>query len=147
MPTIMRQINLISRCEGLYRTDRLRGAELGACHHSYVLATCRNPGISQEELARHICINKSGVTRHLTYLEEHGYVSRIHSESDKRVTLVYPTDKMRQVFPDVKRIVEEWNDYLTAGLTEAELAQFRTLLERLALRAKKYSDDREETKE
>ena len=146
MPTIMRQINLISRCEGLYRTDRLRGAELGACHHSYVLVICRNPGISQEELARHICINKSGVTRHLAYLEEHGYVSRIHSEADKRVTLVYPTDKMRQVLPDVKRIVEEWND-LTAGLTEAELAQFRALLERLALRAKKYSDDREEAKE
>ena len=147
MPTIMRQINLISRCEGLYRTDRLRGAELGACHHSYVLVICRNPGMSQEELARHICINKSGVTRHLAYLEEHGYVSRIHSEADQRVTLVYPTDKMRQVLPDVKRIVEEWNEYLTAGLTEAELAQFRALLERLALRAKKYSDDREEAKE
>ena len=147
MPTIMRQINLISRCEGLYRTDRLRGAELGACHHSYVLVICRNPGISQEELARHICINKSGVTRHLAYLEEHGYVSRIHSEADKRVTLVYPTDKMRQGLPGVKRIVEEWNEYLTAGLTEAELAQFRALLERLALRAKKYSDDREEAKE
>ena len=80
-------------------------------------------------------------------MEEHGYVSRIHSEADKRVTLVYPTDKMRQVLPDVKRIVEEWNEYLTAGLTEAELAQFRALLERLALRAKKYSDDREEAKE
>lgn len=138
---------MISRCEGLYRTDKLRGAELGACHHSYVLVICRNPGISQEELARHICINKSGVTRHLAYLEEHGYVSRTHSESDKRVTLVYPTEKMRQVLPDVKRIVEEWNEYLTEGLTEAELAQFRELLERLALRAKKYSDDREEAKE
>lgn len=54
---------------------------------------------------------------------------------------------MRQVLPDVKRIVEEWNEYLTEGLTEAELAQFRELLERLALRAKKYSDDREEAKE
>ena len=47
MPTIMRQINIISRCAGLYRTDKLRGAELGACHHSYVLAICRTPGISQ----------------------------------------------------------------------------------------------------
>ena len=85
MPTIMRQINVISRCEGLYRTDKLRGAELGACHHSYVLAVCRTPGISQEELARSICINKSNVTRHLAYLEEHGYVERRQSESDRRV--------------------------------------------------------------
>lgn len=28
MPTIMRQINMISRCEGLYRTDKLRARSL-----------------------------------------------------------------------------------------------------------------------
>ena len=147
MPTIMRHINMISRCEALYRTDKLRGEELGACHHSYVLAICRNPGISQEELSRHICINKSGVTRHLAYLEEHGYVKRVGSETDKRVTLVYPTQKMQDVLPEVRAIVKEWNEYLTAGLEEEELARFREILERLAARAKEYSDGKEEIKE
>ena len=147
LATIMRQINMISRCEGLYRTDKLRGAELGACHHSYVLAICRNPGISQEELAKHICINKSNVTRHLSYLEEHGYVMRKQSETDRRVTLVYPTEKMEAVLPEVRKIIEEWNGYLTADLTDSELQLFRSVLERIAVRAKKYSDNREELKE
>ena len=147
MPTIMRQINIISRCAGLYRTDKLRGAELGACHHSYVLAICRTPGISQEELSRHICINKSGVTRHLSYLEEHGYVVRRQSETDRRVTLVYPTEKMQEMLPRVKEIVTEWNTYLTADLSEEELTMFRSVLDHIALRAKKYADDREESKE
>ena len=147
MPTIMRQINIISRCAGLYRTDKLRGAELGACHHSYVLAICRTPGISQEELSRHICINKSGVTRHLSYLEEHGYVVRRQSETDRRVTLVYPTEKMQEVLPRVKEIVNEWNTYLTADLSEEELSMFRSVLDHIAQRAKKYADDREESKE
>lgn len=147
MPTIMRQINMISRCEGIYRTDRLRGAELGACHHSYVFAICRNPGISQEALSGHICINKSGVTRHLAYLEEHGYVTRVQSETDKRVILVYPTEKMKAIFPEVQRIVDEWNEYLADGLSEEELTQFREVLARLASRAKKYLDDREDAKE
>ena len=147
MPTIMRQINIISRCAGLYRTDKLRGAELGACHHSYVLAICRTPGISQEELSRHICINKSGVTRHLSYLEEHGYVVRRQSETDRRVTLVYPTEKMQEMLPRVKEIVNEWNTYLTADLNEEELTMFRSVLDHIAQRAKKYADDREESKE
>ncbi len=147
MPTIMRQINIISRCAGLYRTDKLRGAELGACHHSYVLAICRTPGISQEELSRHICINKSGVTRHLSYLEEHGYVVRRQSETDRRVTLVYPTEKMQEMLPRVKEIVTEWNTYLTADLSEEELTMFRSVLDHIAQRAKKYADDREESKE
>ena len=147
MPTIMRQINVISRCEGLYRTDKLRGAELGACHHSYVLAVCRTPGISQEELARSICINKSNVTRHLAYLEEHGYVERRKSESDRRVTLVYPTEKMQKVLPQVKEIVGEWNAYLTADLSDGEIALFRSVLDRIAARAKKYADNRDETRE
>lgn len=147
MPTIMRQINVISRCEGLYRTDKLRGEELGACHHSYVFAICRTPGISQEELAKHICINKSSVTRHLAYLEEHGYVERRQSEADRRVTLVYPTEKMQKMLPEVKRIVGEWNAYLTADLKEEELTLFRSVLERIAERAKKYADNREESKE
>ena len=147
MPTIMRQINIISRCAGLYRTDKLRGAELGACHHSYVLAICRTPGISQEELSRHICINKSGVTRHLSYLEEHGYVVRRQSETDRRVTLVYPTEKMQEMLPRVKEIVNEWNTYLTADLNEEELSMFRSVLDHIAQRAKKYADDREESKE
>ena len=147
MPTIMRQINIISRCAGLYRTDKLRGAELGACHHSYVLAICRTPGISQEELSRHICINKSGVTRHLSYLEEHGYVVRRQSETYRRVTLVYPTEKMQEMLPRVKEIVTEWNTYLTADLSEEELTMFRSVLDHIAQRAKKYADDREESKE
>lgn len=144
MPTLMRQINIISRCAGIYRTDRLRGTDLGACHHSYILAICRHPGISQEELSSHIYINKSNVTRHLAYLEEHGYVKRSQSETDKRVMLVYPTQKMLDVLPNIKQIIGEWNAYLTADFSEQELEQFNSMMDRITNRAKKYVDDKDE---
>ena len=146
MPTLMRQINVISRCAGIYRTDQLRGTDLHACHHSYILTICRHPGISQEELSHHIYINKSNVTRHLAYLETHDYVFRSQSETDKRVMLVYPTQKMLDVFPEVKRITGEWNEYLTAEFSDQELNQFRSMLDRISDRAKKYVDDKEEQK-
>ena len=63
-------------------------------------------GLSQEELARYICTNKSTVTRHVTQLEENGYVERRPSESDRRVMRVYPTERMQALLPAVRRITE-----------------------------------------
>ena len=142
MKSLMRHINIIARCAGMYRADRLGDSELGAVHQSYVLAICKNPGISQDELARHICINKSNVTRKITYLEEHGSVTRVQSESDTRITLVYPTQKMQNVLPQVRAVTDECNEYMTRGFTEEELKQFKKLLERVSARAKSYMETR-----
>jgi len=144
MPTIMRRMNLITRCYDSYRADRLRDTELSSCHHSFVLAICRHPGMSQEQLARHTCLNKSTVTRTLSYLEDKGYVERHPSDADKRITLVFPTDKMQEVLPQVRQIALDWNALLTAELTEAELVQLDDILDRLTRRAATWTDKKEE---
>lgn len=140
MPSIMRSINIISRCGTMYRADKLQGSELTACHHVYVLAICHHPGISQEQLARHICLNKSNVTRALAFLEEHGFVQRKQSETDKRVTLVYPTQKMLDIHPQVKAVTADWNAYLSADLTNEERELFQKTLEKISARAQTYID-------
>ena len=43
MPTFMRQINIISRCGALYRTEKLKEVQLGAPHHSYMYVIIREP--------------------------------------------------------------------------------------------------------
>ena len=143
MPKFMKNINIIGRCAGMFRSDKLKDTGLGACHHSYILAVCRNPGISQDELAREICINKSNVTRHLAALEESGYVERKPSEQDKRVTLVFPTEKALDILPTVRSVIREWNEYLTEGMDEEELERFALTLSRIAERARQYSEREE----
>ena len=105
MPSFMRQINVIGRCSAMVRNQKLADTGLTGWHYSYILTLCRNPGQSQEHLARHIYINKSNVTRHLTQLEKNGYVERRQSEEDKRVMLVYPTEKAYEVLPRVREVV------------------------------------------
>ena len=144
MLMFMRRINLLSRCEGLYRTDRLPDAGLRPIHHSMVFTICRMPGISQEELATQVCLNKSTVTRQLAPLEEQGYVKRCQSESDKRVILVYPTQKMLDILPRVREVTREWNAYLTEGFSEEELTQFSAMLDKITERAQKYAKERTE---
>ena len=136
MTHILRQINTISRCAGLFRAERLENGELGACHHSYIIAICRNPGITAEELSRRLCVNKSNVARNLSYLEDKGYVRREQSQEDKRAFLCYPTEKMLRVLPRVREIIAEWNSLLTSELDGEELSAFASTLDKIALRAR-----------
>ena len=134
MASIMKSLNSISRCQSIYRTEALNarvGCELQACHHTFVLAICRAPGRSQEELAHDICLNKSTVARALTQLEERGYVLRKPNPNDKRELLVYPTDKMLAVLPTVRDIASRWNTLITRDISEEELAVFHDVLLRI----------------
>ncbi len=143
MASLMRQINVISRCGAAFRAEHLRAIGLGAPHHSYILAVCRTPGITQEELARHIYVDKSCVARRVAQLEADGFVTRRPCAQDRRAVGVYPTQKALDALPEVRRVIGEWNAQITQDLTEAERAQLAEMIEKLARRAREYYEDRE----
>ena len=140
MPSFTRNINVISRCAHAYRSDRLEGSGLGPSHYFYILLTCAEPGISQEQMAKRLYINKSSVTRAIATLEENGFVERRPCEEDKRVTRIYPTDKATGILPKVRRIARAWNDFLLSELEEDERQQFLTTLEKITKKAQSYID-------
>lgn len=142
----MKSMNIISRCQATYRAQRLE-SDLCACHHSLVLAICREPGRSQDELAKDICLNKSTVTRALAQLEERGYVTRTPDASDKRRTLVEPTRKMLEILPEVRRITAEWNSAIAEGIPEEELAVFQKVLKKMEQNARETIQKTEENAE
>jgi len=141
---IMKKINTISRCAVLYRNDKLNDKTLTPLYHSYVFIITKNPGITQDELASELCINKSNVTRGLNNLEEMGFVKRMVDENDKRVLRVYPTEKMIDAFPKIRKVLKDWNRYLTDDINEEEIEIFQSVLERITNRAKDYINGREE---
>ena len=91
MSQIIRDITELTRCGAQYRLDQLSPMGLKACHASYLTEICACPGISQDGLARRICINKSNVARQAAVLEEEGFITRTPSPADKRVMELYPT--------------------------------------------------------
>ncbi len=143
MPSISRYINIISRCGSMYRSERLKDTDLGTTHHAYLFAICRNPGISQEQLSKMIYINKSNVTRNLAVLEKNGYIERRPSKTDKRVMLVFPTQKAEDTLPLLRSVIHDWNTLVAADFTEEELEQLRSMLARIAERATGYADETE----
>jgi DNA-binding MarR family transcriptional regulator len=129
-------MNVISRCQAIYRTARLASPDISGSQHSLVLAVCKNPGASQEELARLIALNKSTVARFLSGFEERGYVTRVTDGEDKRVSRVYPTEKMLALYPREREVTDEWNRLICEGIPEGEIEVFRSVLSKMELRSR-----------
>ena len=142
MSQIIRNITEIARCGAQYRTDALAPMGLKACHASYLTEICACPGISQDGLARKICINKSNVARQAAVLEEEGFITRTPSPADKRVMELYPTQKALDLLPQIQSILTCWEDCITGDLTEEEKEQISVLLARMKIRAAAYMEDR-----
>ena len=150
MATILRKMNIISRCAGIYRSEQLSDTDIDPFPHGLVFAICKHPGFTQDQLSRHLCMNKSMITRRLTQLEEHGYVTRVPGESDKRVMLVYPTEKLEAIFPRVREITRTWNEAVSADISEEEMEVFSKVLDKIASRSRELAgipDDTEDKKQ
>lgn len=146
MSKFMKMLNNISRSQAIYRHSRISAPDLQTGHYAFVLAICRAPGSSQEELARELCINKSTVARNLNCLEEKGYISRASLPNDKRQLSVYPTEKMLAVLPKVKAVSSEWMALLSEGIPGEELEIFNSVLSRMQTRAREIIEKQEENK-
>lgn len=121
-----------------FRENELADTGLAGCHTPYLTTLFRQPGISQEEMARQLSVNKSSVARQLAILEEKGYVRREPSETDRRLLLVYPTDKALDVKERLYRCYHDWSSYLTQDFTDEEQALLSDLMVRIAQRAEDY---------
>lgn len=143
MSQITRKLSILARCQGMFRASQLRESGLVPPHYNYVIPICRNPGLSQEQLARRVYFDKYNVTRHLNKLEDSGYVDRRPSQADKRVTLVYPTQKMLDLLPQVRQCIEEWDALLFQGLSAEELEQFDATLTKITQQAQEYVNSKD----
>jgi DNA-binding MarR family transcriptional regulator len=136
-------MNNITRSQAMFLTEGLMKqgiVDVSAANSPLMLSVCRAPGRSQEEIAHDICLDKSTVARSLVQLEERGYIVRIPKTEDKRCLLVYPTDKMYELIPSVRRIISDWYDHILEGVSDEELEFFHSVLIRLEQNARRATN-------
>ena len=141
MPRIMRSMAAISRCANQYRTKELSALGLKGNQSIYLLQICRHPGLTQDQLARNLTMDKSAVARQLTCLEELGYVRRETTANDKRVLLVYHTQKAQDALPEIHRVLRAWEDLITADLSQESREALIGALETMHSRALRWAKE------
>lgn len=138
MSKFTRDLNIVARCTQMQRGQQLKN--LGVCGGQvpYLLRLCRCPGLTQEEIARALYVNKSTAARQITNLEKAGFVERRTSEFDRRCLLVYPTQHALDILPEIRKTVSDWSDYLQEDFSDEERDMLAAMMARLSDRARAY---------
>lgn len=131
---MMKYINRIYRCSQVDRANFLKQFNLSAPHLSLVLAIKRHPGVSQDDLAKFLFVNKSTVTRQLKVLEEEGYIIR-ETGLDRRSNIIYLSEKGKSLHPMLIEYLDEVNNDLIEDLSEQEYEIFLELITKITKRS------------
>lgn len=129
--SFMRCVNRIARCGVFYRDEAVAPYGLNGHQPVYLLNVCNHPGITQEQLANKILINKSNVARQAAALEQGGFITRRPDENDKRQLRLYPTENALALAPALREVLQGWNALLLEDLSQQEREQLCALLEKI----------------
>lgn len=132
----------ITRCARQFRGDAMAPYGLKSCHTGYLARICSEPGISQDQLAKKMLTDKSNVARQAAALEEAGFITRRPSSCDKRALELHPTEKALALLPQIRQIIDQWDDILSQGMTEEELDTVTRLLEKMRQNAAQWMEER-----
>jgi len=96
----------------------------------------REEGVPQARLAELLEIEPISVSRLLDRMEQAGWIVRQPSETDRRVRMVYPTDKTRCAYISIRKLADGIYDEAMAGLDDGQrkalLDGLRTVVENLS---------------
>ena len=128
MSELFRYFQIISKHSNEYLDTKLKEYELCSCHRIFIKRIYENPGITRDKLKNIAHVHASNVTRAIDYMEEKGYITKVLKEDDKRICLLYPTKKLKEVYDVLVEAEKEWTSIITEGLSEEELEQYKKFL-------------------
>ncbi len=114
------------------------GLEPGQAPSLFRVLDC--PGVSQDEIATELCIDKGAVARSVQQLEQNGLVARHADPSDRRVNRIYPTMRARELEPQIIEVAEGLQQALYAGFSPEEIQKASELLSRMQQNMRDYMD-------
>ncbi|WP_378952804.1 MarR family winged helix-turn-helix transcriptional regulator [Mesorhizobium sp. ANAO-SY3R2] len=93
---------------------------LSAAQWRLLVRLIKEEGMAQARLAELLEIEPISVSRLLDRMEEGHWVERRQAAHDRRVRMVFPTDKTRDVYAKIKAVAGEVYEHALSGLSPAE---------------------------
>lgn len=135
---IVKYIARLERQRRHYLDEHLQNYNLRGSMFLIVLFLDRNPGSSQEKLCEFLLIDKSGVARKCSRLENLGYIKREQSMDDRRQNSLFLTESGKKLLPVIRKLLSKWREIVTKDMDEndqKELMRLLELMEKNALEA------------
>ena len=112
-----------------YVSGRLKNCDLDVGQFFFLRYILLHEGITQDQIARGILLDKATVSKGLKRLSDLGYVEKKTNPDDKREYRIFATDKARGFLPEIESIYKEVHNKLYRRLNAQQIEQLQSLLE------------------
>ena len=136
-----RWVSLLHRYFHIYLAAELAPYDIGRGQALFLISLYHLEGMTQDELAARLYMDKSTTARAMEKLQKAGYVHKVPGEKDMRCKRIFLTARAREMEPQVKQILGRWTDILSADLSPEEFQQALHLLQRMAQNAVSHIQD------
>lgn len=126
-----KHISLIYRYSQIFFNAQLKKYHLGSGQYIFLVNLFENNGISQEQLADIVKIDKATTARAVAKLVEEKYVIRKISRNDKRAYKLYTTDKAAAIKDILFGLLDSWNTIMLDQFDSGERKTLFTLIEKV----------------
>ncbi len=131
--------SILYRCNQKYYDKVLQNYGIGYTQLALIMVIYENEGITMNELALKGSFDKGTITKSIQKLEQLDYVRIEANDSDKRIKLLYTSDKVREILPKLYMLRQEWNEYLLADLSEEEKDAYFYAISKMIEKAREYN--------
>lgn len=116
----------------IFYTQELKKFGLGSGQSIFLFQLYKKDGVTQEELANTLYIDKGTTARSLKTLEEQGFIKKEHVVSDKRLNMIYLTEKALKLEEEITNILKKWDGILSNSLSSEEKETLLQLLKKIS---------------
>lgn len=130
-----RTIDALIQMMRLHRTVLeygLRETEVYRSQHQILMYLADNSNVSQKEIADLHHVSTATIAVSLKKLEQGGYISRMVDHDDNRCNKICITEKGKAVVKNSRKIFQEIEQQMFAGISEEETKQLRATVAKIS---------------
>jgi MarR family transcriptional regulator for hemolysin len=113
--------------------NALDGNDLSRTQWRLLAYALREEGMTQTELARCLELERASVGQAIDGLERKQLLDRTKASGDRRVWRIVPTDKARQLVPELRETINEVYEQMFGGFSETEVETLHGFLDRIMI--------------
>lgn len=123
-----REISIIHRYTGMLIKSKADMDIIPGRMIPYAVEICENPGLSQEEIAACLKIDKGSVARAVKRLYDLDLVRIESGEKDRRIHRIYPSEKMKRVHDSSIKARDEVMAVMLKGISQEDRDVFERVM-------------------
>lgn len=124
-------ISILYRKSQIYWAAILKEHGISSAEYPILLLLNKKDGITQEEIASGLSIDKSAITRVIQSLLKKGFIEREKGCEDRRCNFIHLTPKGRSCKEPIEAGKKGWNDILMKEMSEDQRQLVVQLLEQM----------------